>query len=57
MPIISRLSSVTNRFTVPMWISRAERPLQADELCHALAAEIGSPDIDTDDVPSIQTLL
>jgi len=40
-----------------MWISHAERPLQADELCHALAAEIRSTDIDTDDVPSIQTLL
>ena len=24
-----------------MWISHAERPLKADELCHALAVEIG----------------
>ena len=44
-------------FAVLRWISHAERPLQADELCHALAVEIGSTDIDTDDVPSIQTLL
>jgi len=24
-----------------MWISHAERPLQADELCHALAVQLG----------------
>ena len=40
-----------------MWISHAERPLKADELCHALAIEIGSPNLNIDDVPSIGTLL
>ena len=40
-----------------MWVSHAERPLKADELCHALAVEIGSPDLNTDNVPSIGTLL
>ena len=40
-----------------MWISHAERPLKADELCHALAVEIGSPNVDTDNIPSISTLL
>ena len=40
-----------------MWISHAERPLRADEVCHALAIEIGSPNLDTDNVPSIGTLL
>jgi len=40
-----------------MWISYAERPLKVDELCHALAVEIGSPNLDTDNVPSIGTLL
>jgi len=40
-----------------MWISHAERPLKVDELCHALAVEIGSPDLDTDNVPSMSTLL
>jgi len=40
-----------------MWISHAERPLKADELCHALAVEIGSPDLNTDNLPSIGTLL
>jgi len=40
-----------------MWISHAERPLKADELCHALAVEIGSPNLNTDNVPSINTLL
>jgi len=40
-----------------MWISHAERPLKPDELCHALAVEIGSPNLNTDNVPSIGTLL
>jgi len=40
-----------------MWISHSERPLKADELCHALAVEIGSPNLNTDNVPSIGTLL
>jgi len=40
-----------------MWISHTERPLKANELCHALAVEIGSPNLSTDNVPSIGTLL
>jgi len=40
-----------------MWISHAERPLKPDELCHALAVEIGSPNLNTDNVPSIGTLI
>ena len=40
-----------------MWISHAERPLKPDELCHALAVEIGSPDLNSDNIPSIRTLL
>ena len=40
-----------------MWIYHSERPLKADELCHALAVEIGSPNFDADKVPSIRTLL
>jgi len=40
-----------------MWISHSERPLKAGELCHALAVEIGSPNLNTDNVPSISTLL
>ena len=36
-----------------MWVSHAERPLQADELCHALAVELGSTDFNTGNVPSI----
>ena len=35
-----------------MWISHAERPLMADELCQALAIELGSLDFDADNVPS-----
>jgi len=40
-----------------MWISHAERPLEADELCHALAVELGSTDFNTGNVPSISTLV
>ena len=40
-----------------MWISHSERPLKVVELCHALAVEIGSPNLNGDDVPSIGTLL
>jgi len=40
-----------------MWISYSERPLKADELCHALAVEVESQDLNAGDVPSIGTLL
>ena len=39
------------------WICHSERPLQVDELCHALAVEIGATDLDPDNAPSIVTLL
>ena len=40
-----------------MWICYSERPLQADELCQALAVEIGETDFDPENIPSIGTLL
>ncbi|RPA89751.1 hypothetical protein L873DRAFT_1720579, partial [Choiromyces venosus 120613-1] len=40
-----------------MWISHSERPLKAQELCHALAVEAGTTDLNVDNVPSIKTLL
>ena len=40
-----------------MWVSHSDRPLQVDELCHALAVEVGSADFDPDNVPLIATLL
>ena len=40
-----------------MWVCHSERPLRVDELCHALAVEIGSADFDPDNVPPITTLL
>ena len=42
---------------VLMWISHSRRPLQVDELCHAIAIRIGSNDLDNDDIPTISTLL
>jgi len=40
-----------------MWINHAERALQADELCHALAVELGSTDFNTRNIPSVSTLV
>ena len=40
-----------------MWISRSERPMRADELCHALGVQIGSTSPNPNNIPSIQTLL
>jgi len=36
-----------------MWISHAERPLRTDELCQALAIELGSRDFNTGNIPSM----
>jgi len=43
--------------TTLMWICHSERPLRMDELCHALAVEIGSTHFNSDNVPSTETLL
>ena len=43
--------------TALMWVSHAERPLPADELCHALAVQLGSIDFDYDNIPSMSTLV
>jgi len=40
-----------------MWVSNSERPLHTSELCHALGVTIGSPDLNIEDIPTIQTLL
>ena len=39
------------------WVCHSDRPLQVDELCHALAVEIGEADFDPENIPSIDTLL
>jgi len=40
-----------------MWVCYSERPLRAKELCDALGVEIGSTDLDPENVPAIRTLL
>jgi len=40
-----------------MWVLYSERPLRAQELCHALGVEIGSSDLDQENVPALRTLL
>ena len=42
---------------VLMWISHSRQPLQVNELCHAIAIQIGSNDLNSDDIPAISTLL
>src|SRR5437588_8943586 len=42
---------------VLMWVSHSERPLHVDELCHALGVEEGSVDLNTENIPAIETLL
>ena len=42
---------------VLMWVSYSERPLRTEELCHALAVEIGSSDLDPNNLPALRTLL
>ena len=45
------------RMAALMWIAHSRRPLQVDEICHAIAIRIGSNDLDIDDIPAISTLL
>ena len=42
---------------VLMWVSHAERPLRIDELCHALAVEMGATDLDLENIPPQDTVL
>ena len=40
-----------------MWLSHSERPLKANELCYAMGVEIGSTDLNSQNIPTIETLL
>ena len=40
-----------------MWISHSEWPLNVDEIGHVLAVEIGLTNFNTENVPSIRTVL
>ena len=42
---------------VLMWVLYSERPLRVQELCHALGVEIGSTDLDPENVPALRTLV
>jgi len=41
---------------VLMWVSHAKRPLRIDELCHALAVEIDSRDLDPENITPQDTV-
>ena len=40
-----------------MWLSHSEQPLKAHKLCHALGVEIGSTDMNSQNIPAIETVL
>ena len=40
-----------------MWVSHAERPLRIDELCHALAVDPQSTDMDPENIPPRDTVI
>ena len=42
---------------VLMWVSHAERPLRIEELCHALAVEMGATDLDHENITPHDTVL
>ena len=42
---------------VLMWVLYSERPLTTEELCHALGVELGSTDLDHENIPALRTLL
>ena len=42
---------------VLMWVLHSERPLRAQELCHALGVEIGSSDLDPENITALRTLV
>jgi len=41
---------------VLMWVLYSERPLRPQELCHALGVEIGSSDLEPENIPALRTL-
>ena len=40
-----------------MWVSHLKRPLRIDELCHALAIEMGTSNLDHENIPPQDTVL
>ena len=40
-----------------MWVLYSERPLKMEELCHAMGVELGSTDLDHENIPALRTLL
>jgi len=42
---------------VLMWVSHSRRPLEAHELCHAIAIRIGSTNHNSDDILTLSTLI
>src|SRR5437588_9922141 len=45
----------TSGLKVLMWVLYSERPLRAQELCHALGVEVESTDLDVENVPALRT--
>ncbi|KAI9766598.1 MAG: hypothetical protein M1840_006409 [Geoglossum simile] len=43
--------------SVLSWIAYAERPLTTEELCNALAVELGEEELDPDNIPDVEDLV
>ncbi|KAK2798717.1 hypothetical protein FQN50_008755 [Emmonsiellopsis sp. PD_5] len=43
--------------SVLSWITYAKRPLTTEELCHALAVELGEVELDPDNIPDVEDLV
>ena len=52
-----RMEKARLEIAVLMWISRSSRPLQLDEMPHAMAIRIGSNDLNKEAVSKISTFL
>jgi len=44
-------------FKALMWVLYSERPLRVEELCHALGVEIGSADLELENIPALRIVL
>jgi len=62
MATLARLKAQTRHksilgLKVLMWLLCSQRLLRTEELRHALGVEIGSPDLDPENLPALRTLL
>jgi len=60
--VLGRIKAQTSEkaklgLATPMWVSHSRQSLEEDALCHGLAVEVGSTDLNTNNFPVTSTLL